>query len=85
MRISQWLELLHLFTVVKDLYLIGELGCVSRLPRRQGLWGKGDGGVIRSANSFLTGPWSSGSLLEAFGPFITARQLPNRPIGTLRK
>ena len=36
MGIPQWLELLHQFTMVIDLYLIGELGCISRLPAGRG-------------------------------------------------
>ena len=84
---SQWLELLHPFTGVKDLYLSKEF--VPRIaPYLQELVGGRTTEVLPALQSFfLENPHilhSSRRVEEAIGKFVAARQLSNHPVATFR-
>jgi hypothetical protein len=77
---SQWLELLHPFTAVKDLYISSEFTShiVSAL---QELIGERTTEVLPVLHSlFLEETLPSGPTQEAVGQFVAARQLASRPI-----
>ena len=77
---SHWLELLHAFTAVKELYLSQEL--VPRIaPFLQELVGERVTEVLPALQAlFLEEPLPSGPVQEAIGKFVAARQLAGHPI-----
>jgi hypothetical protein len=77
---SQWLELLHPFTGVKNLYLSKEF--VPRVaPYLQELVGGRTTEVLPALQSLsLEGPPPSGAVEEAIGKFVATRQLSNIPV-----
>jgi hypothetical protein len=80
MEDTQWLELLHPFTSVKDLDL-SEASVPFVAPALQGLSGETAVEVLPALqNLFLTGPQPSGPVIEAIRKFIGARQLSGCPV-----
>ena len=85
---NQWLELLHPFTAVKDLYISWELELRIALALKELV---GDS-VVETLPALQTlfleePPWessSSGPVQEAIGQFVAARQLAGHPITTSR-
>jgi hypothetical protein len=76
---SQWLELLHPFTAVKDLHL--SKGFALRIaPYLQELVGGRTTEVLPALQSLLVDKYASGHFKEAIGKFVAARQLSNRPV-----
>jgi len=77
---TQWLELFHPFTNVKNLYLSEKVAlCVA--PSLQGLSGEQVIEVLPALqNLFLDGLQPSGPVEEAFRGFVAARQLSGRPV-----
>ena len=75
-----WLQLLHPFTAVKNLYLSEQ--CAPRIgPSLQELAEGGTKEVLPDLqNIFLDGLESSGSVQEDMGKFVAARQVAGRPI-----
>jgi hypothetical protein len=80
MENTQWLELLHPFTNVKDLHLSGEVPtCIA--PALQELAGEQVTEVLPMLeNIFLVGLEASEPVLEAFERFVAARQLSAHPV-----
>jgi hypothetical protein len=81
---SQWLELLHPFTGVKDLYLSKEFspGVARSL---QELGGGGTTEVLPSLQSLCLKELHSLEPFEqAIGKFVAARRLSNYPVDILR-
>jgi hypothetical protein len=80
MEDTQWLDLLHPFTSVKDLALsAGSVPFVA--PALQELSGERVREVLPALeNLFLKGPQPSGPVKEAIGKFIAARQLAGCPV-----
>jgi hypothetical protein len=83
----QWLELLHPFTAVKNLYLSKEF--VPRIaPYLQELVGGRTAEVLPALQSFFLENTqilhSSRRVEEAIGKFVAARQLSNHPVATFR-
>ena len=80
---SQWLELLHLFTGAKDVYISPEL-----TPRigsaLQEAVGERVTEVLPSLRTLFLEKIPSGSVPEAFGKFVAARQLAGHPISVSR-
>jgi len=73
-----WLQLLHPFTAVKNLYLSKEFapGIAAALQALVGITE-----VLPSLQSiFVDGPKLSGSFQENIGQFVAARQLSDHPI-----
>jgi hypothetical protein len=83
-EIAQWLEVLHSFTAVKNLYLSEQLG--RRVaPALRELARETVNGVLPALqNLFLEGFQPSGDVLEALRQFITARQLLGHPVSVHR-
>jgi hypothetical protein len=83
-ELSQWLELLHPFTGVKNLYLSREFA--PRIaPYLQELVGGRMTEVLPALQSlFLEELHPSRSVEEAIGKFIAARQLSNHPVAISR-
>jgi len=80
MEDTQWLELLHPFTFVKDLTL-SEYSVPFVAPALQELSGERVTDVLPALeNLFLEGPQPSGPVKEAIGKFIAARQLAGCPV-----
>ena len=81
---SQWLELLHPFTAVKDLYIFREL--VSRIaPTLKELVGERVAEVLPALQSlFLEETLPSESVQEGIRQFVDARQLSNHPVNVSR-
>jgi hypothetical protein len=82
---NQWLELFHLFTAVKDLYISRELApLIMRVL--QELAGERAAEVLPALQTlyFLEETLSSGPVQEAIGQFAVARQLAGRPITVSR-
>ena len=77
---SQWLELLHPFTVVKDFYISSTL--IPRIaPALQELVGERVIEVLPALQTlFLEEPLPSGPVQESIGKFVAARQLAGHPI-----
>jgi len=77
---TEWLELLFLFTAVKNLYLTKEFeSCIS--PALQELTGGRMTEVLPTLqNVFLEGFRPSEPVQEGIGQFISGRQLTNHPI-----
>jgi hypothetical protein len=77
---SQWLELLHPFAAVKELYMsCGITPCIARAL--QELVGEGVMEVLPSLkNVFLEEPLPSGPAQETIAQFVSARQLTGHPI-----
>ena len=77
---SQWLEVLHHFTAVKDLFLSQEF--TPRIaPILQELTGERVSEALPALeNLFLEGTVSSGLVQEGIGRFVTARQLSSHPV-----
>ena len=77
---SHWLELLHPYTAVKELYLSQKLA-PSIAPVLQELVGERVTEVLPALQAlFLEEPLPSGPVQEAIGQFVTARQLAGYPI-----
>ena len=80
---SQWLELLHPFTGVKDLYISS--GFPPRIASAlQELVGERVTEVLPSLRALFLKESPSGSTPEAFGKFVAARQLAGHPISISR-
>jgi hypothetical protein len=81
---TQWLELLHSFTGVKNLYLSKELApCV--VPALQELVGGRMTGVFSTLqNIFLEELQESGPVQEGIGKFVAARRVTSHPIAVSR-
>jgi hypothetical protein len=77
---SQWLEVLHPFTAVKDFYISSRL--ISRIaPALQELVGERVTEVLPALQTlFLEEPLPSGPVQESIGQFAAARQLVGHPI-----
>ena len=77
---SQWLELLHPFITVKDLYISQEF--VPRIvPALRELTGERVTEVLPALQTlFLDDPHPSGPVQEAIEQFVAARQLAGHPI-----
>ena len=77
---AQWLELLHSFTAVEDLYLSKELApCV--MPALEELVGGRTTEVFpKLQNIFVEELQESGPVQEGIGKFIAARQVTSHPI-----
>jgi hypothetical protein len=77
---TPWLELLHRFTAVKDLYLSKEFA-LSIVPALQELVGERTTEVLPTLqNIFLEGFQSSGLIYEGIGQFVAARQVTSHPV-----
>jgi hypothetical protein len=80
---SQWLELLHPFTGVKDLYISS--GFPPRIASAlQELVSERVTEVLPSLRALFLKESPSGSTPEAFGKFVAARQLAGHPISISR-
>jgi hypothetical protein len=81
---SQWLEVLHPFAAVKDLYISQEF--MPRIaPVLKELVGETATEVLPALRTlFLEEPSPSGPVQEAIEQFIAARQLASRPIAVSR-
>jgi hypothetical protein len=77
---SQWLDFLHPFTAVKDLYISREFA--PRIaPALQELAGEGATEILPALQSiFLEETLLTGSVRGAIGQFVVARQLSGHPI-----
>ena len=76
----QWLELLHLFTAVKDLYLSRQFA-PRVAPALQEPVGDRTTEVLPALqNIFLEGLQSSGPVQEGIGRFVAARRVTSHPI-----
>jgi hypothetical protein len=81
---TRWLELLHPFTVVKNLYLFEEFG-PGIVPAVQELAGGRTMGVLPILrNIFLEGLQPSGPVHEAIGQLIAAQPVTSHPIAVTR-
>jgi hypothetical protein len=77
---TQWLQLFHPLSSVKNLFLSEQLVQLVA-PALQELTGKGVTGVLPALqNLFLRGPESSEAVQEAIGQFIAERQLSDCPV-----
>jgi hypothetical protein len=77
---SQWLELFHPFTAVKDLYISREFAPFVA-PALQELVGERATEVLPILQTlFLEETLSSGPVQEAIGQFVAARELTGHPI-----
>jgi hypothetical protein len=83
-EITQWLELFHPFTAVKNLYLSEDFA--SRIASSlQELAGDRIAEVLPALrNIFLEGLQPSGRVHEGIGEFVAARQLSGHPIAVSR-
>jgi hypothetical protein len=81
---AQWLEVLHSFSAVKNLYLSRELApCV--VPALQDLVGSRTTEVFPTLeNIFLEELQESGPVQEGIGKFVAARQVASHPITVSR-
>ena len=81
---SQWLELLHLFTAVKGLYISRE--SIPRIePALQELIGESALEVLPALKTlFLDGEPPSGSVQESIGQFVAARHRAGHPVAVSR-
>jgi hypothetical protein len=81
---SQWLELFHPFTAVKDLYISSEFTrCIA--PALQELVGESVTEVLPALQTlFLEEPHPSGSVQKTIGQFVAARQLSGHSIAVCR-
>jgi hypothetical protein len=77
---SHWLELLHPFTAVKDLYLSREFAPHIALALQELVGGRAMEVLPALQNLFLDEPRPSGPVEETVGQFVTARQLSCHPI-----
>ena len=81
---SSWLELLHLFTTVKNLYLYEEYA-PRIVPALQELAaGRVTDVLLNLQNIFVAKLQPSGPVQEGIGKFIAARQLTGHPITVSR-
>ena len=81
---AQWLELLHSFTAVKNLYLSKEL-TPSVVPALQDLVGGRTTEVFPNLqNIFLEELQESGPVQEGIGKFVASRQVTSHPITVSR-
>lgn len=77
---TQWLEVLHPFPAVKNLYLSEDLA-LRVAPTLKELAEEAAADVLPTLQSlFLEGLQSSGPVQEAIGHFVTARQLSDHPV-----
>ena len=81
---SQWLEVLHPFTVVKDFYISSTL--IPRIaPALQELVGERVIEVLPALDTlFLWEPLPSESVLESIWKFVAARELAGHPLSVFR-
>jgi hypothetical protein len=80
---SQWLELLHLFTGVKDLHISSQF--TPRIASAlQEPAGERVPKVLPSLRALFLSETPSGSVPEDFGRFVAARQLAGHPISVSR-
>jgi hypothetical protein len=81
---SQWLDLFHPFTAVKDLYISREFTPLV-VPALQELNGERVTEVLPALQTlFLEEPLPSGPVPEAIGQFVAARQLASHPVAVSR-
>jgi hypothetical protein len=80
---SQWLELLHPFTGVKDLYMPS--GLTRHIaPALQELVGERLTEVLPALQTVFLEKLSDGPVPEAIGQFVAARRLANHPVAVSR-
>ena len=78
MENTQWIDLLHPFITVKDLYLSEGLAPLVALALRESV---GAADVLPELqNIFFEGLESSSYLRAVIGPFITTRESSKRPV-----
>ena len=77
---SLWLELLHPFTAVKNLYLSEESAPFIAPALQELVEGRPTEVLPTLQNIFLEGLQSSGPVHEGIGKFVAARQLSSHPI-----
>ena len=75
-----WLQLLHPFTAVKDLYLSKNFSPAIAAVLKDLVGGRITEVLPSLQNIFVEGLEPSGSLQENFGQFVAARQLSDHPI-----
>jgi hypothetical protein len=81
LEISQWLELLHPFTAVKDLYI--SEGFIPRIaPALKELVGERVSEVLPALQTLFLPETLLEPVQEAIGQFIAARQITGQPITT---
>jgi hypothetical protein len=79
---AQWVELLHLFTSIKDL-LLRDVSIQHVAPALEQLAGERVTEALPALqNLFLEGPQPSEPVKKAIGKFVAARQLSGRPVAT---
>jgi hypothetical protein len=74
-----WLELLHPFTTVKNLYLSKEFAPGIATALQELVGGRITEVLPSLRNIFVEGPEPSGPFQENIGRFVTTRQLSNHP------
>ena len=79
-----WLEILHLFTGVKNLYLSKIVASHTALALQELVEGRTTEVLPALQNIFLEGFESSGVQEEGIGLFVTARQVASHPIAVSR-
>jgi hypothetical protein len=77
-----WLELLHPFTAVKNLYLSEKIALRIGPALQELIEGRATEVLPTLENIFLEGLESSGRVQEGIGQFIAARQSASHPIAT---
>jgi hypothetical protein len=75
-----WLQLLHPFTAVKNLYLSEQFALRIGLALQELAEGRTTEVLPALQNIFLDGFESSGSVTEGIGKFVATRQVASRPI-----
>jgi hypothetical protein len=81
---EHWLELLHPFTAVKNLY-ISSIFTPRIVPAMRKLVRERATDVLPALETlFLEGTPPLGPVLETIGQFVVARQLANRPVAISR-
>jgi len=85
MESTQWLALFHPFIAVKDLYLSEQLALRVAHALQELARGRTTGVLPVLHNLFLEGLQQSGSVREAIGKFVAARQLSDCPTVTVNR
>ena len=83
-EITQWLELFHTFTGVKNLYLSEDFASRIASSLQELAGGRIAELLPALRNLFLEGLKPSGRVHEGIGKFVAARQLSGRPIAVSR-
>jgi hypothetical protein len=80
----QWLELLHPFTAVKNIYLSEDFASSIASSLQELAGGRDAEALPALRNIFLEGLQPSGRVHEGIGKFVAARQLSGHPIAVSR-